>query len=115
MSKSLLLAAAFLLACTPLGTTQADAAGVCSQVNMPVCAVTKDGVRKNYTNAGCAGIEGARVLHKDACRWVTCVPWVKPVCANDPATRKPTRYDSICSAEFYSATVLNDGACPVKR
>lgn len=111
MNKALLLASAIILGSSLLGLRAAEAARVCSQVSAPVCAVTKDGSRKTFTNAGCAAAEGARVLHKDQCRWVTCVPTVKKVCAIDPATRKPTTYDSICSAEFYLATVVSEGAC----
>jgi hypothetical protein len=110
MNKALLLAAVVWLGLTTPGIHRADAARACSQVSAPVCALKKDGSKQTFTNASCAAAEGARVLHKDSCRWVTCVPW-KKVCALDPTTRKPTTYSSVCSAEYYHATVLSDGAC----
>ena len=112
MNKALLFAAAIWLGSAMPGVSRVEAVRVraCSQVSAPVCALKKDGSKQTFTNAGCAAAEGARVLHKDSCRWVTCVPW-KSVCAIDPTTKKPTTYSSVCSAEYYHATVLSDGAC----
>lgn len=109
MNKALLFAAAVLLGVATAGIHRADAA-VCSALNAPVCALKKDGSKQTFTNAGCAATEGARVLHKNGCSWVACVPW-HPVCAMDPATKKPATYSSLCSAEFYHATLLSDGKC----
>ena len=110
MNKALLIAAAVWLGSTVLGSSSADAARACSQINAPVCAVTKEGARRTFTNASCASAEGARVLHKDNCRWVACVPG-RSVCAIDPTTKKPTTYNSLCSAEYYLATVVSEGKC----
>jgi hypothetical protein len=110
MNKAILLTAAIFLGSTMLGMNRADAAGACSQVYSPVCALKKDGTRQTYTNAGCAGIDGAKVLHKDGCSWFACVPG-HTVCAIDPATKKPTTYNSLCSAEFYNATVVGERMC----
>ena len=112
MNKVLMFAAAIWLGSTTLAVSRVEAvrARACSQVSAPVCALKKDGSKQTFTNAGCAAAEGARVLHKDACRYVTCVPW-RSVCALDPATKKPTTYSSVCSAEYYHATVLSEGAC----
>ena len=112
MNKALLLAAAVLFAGATLGIHRADAALVCSKVNIPVCALKKDGSKQTFTSAG---IDGARVLHKDACHWFACVPWKTPVCALDPVTKKPVKYASACSAEYYNATLLGERACPGKR
>ncbi len=109
MNKALLFAAAVSLGVATAGIQRADAAA-CSALNAPVCALKKDGSKQTFTNAGCAAAEGARVLHKDSCRYVTCVPW-HPVCATDPTTRKPTTYSSLCSAEYYHATLLSEGKC----
>jgi hypothetical protein len=111
MNKALLLAAAIFLGSTTFGIHRAEAARACSQVNIPVCAIKKDGSRQTYTNASCAGIDGARVLHKEACHWFACIPWKTPVCALDPLTKKPARYASACSAEYYNAVLLGDRAC----
>ena len=111
MNKALWFAAVIGLGFATLGIHRAEAARVCSQVNIPVCAIKKDGSRQTYTNASCAGIDGAKVLHKDACHWFACVPWRTPVCALDPVTRKPTKYASACSAEYYNATLLSERAC----
>jgi len=110
MNKALLLAAAIWLGVATTGANRAEAAKACSQLNAPVCAVTKEGARRTFTNASCAAAEGARVLHKDGCSWVACVPG-HSVCAIDPATKKPTTYNSMCSAEYYLATVVSDGKC----
>ncbi len=111
MNNALLFAIVVGLASATLGSGQAEAARVCSQVNIPVCALKKDGSKQTYTNAGCAGIDGAKVLHKDACHWFACVPWRTPVCALDPVTKKPAKYASACSAEYYNAVLLGDRAC----
>ena len=110
MNKALLFAAAVLLAGATLGIHRAEAARACSQVSAPVCAVTKEGARRTFTNASCAAAEGARVLHKEGCSWVACVPG-HSVCAIDPATKKPATYNSMCTAEYYLATVVSDGKC----
>ena len=109
-NKALLFAAAVALAATTLGIHRADAARACSQLNAPVCAVKKDGSKQTFTNASCAAVEGARVLHKDSCRWVACVPG-RSVCAIDPTTRKPATYNSLCTAEYDLATVISEGKC----
>ncbi|MBI3699425.1 MAG: hypothetical protein HY242_03130 [Afipia sp.] len=113
-NKALLLTAAAVLASATFGSHRADAARSCSKLNVPVCALKKDGSKQTFTNAGCAAIEGAKVLHKDSCSWFACVPYAKPVCGLDPTTRKPTKYASACSAEYYNAVVLSDRACPKK-
>jgi hypothetical protein len=110
MNKALLIASAVLLGCMTFGPDRADAARVCTDVYAPVCAVTKEGLRRTFTNATCASAEGARLLHRDKCSWVACVPG-HSVCAIDPATKRPTTYNSLCSAEFYLATVVSDGKC----
>lgn len=118
MHKALAIAAGVLLAGSVFASSmfdanEAQAAGACSQINAPVCALKKDGGKQTFTNASCAAAEGAKVLHKDSCRWVTCVPW-KPVCAIDPTTKKPATYNSMCSAEFYHAVLVSEGKCKGK-
>lgn len=109
-NKALLLAAAISLASTAFAIERADAARACSQINAPVCALKKDGSKQTFTNASCAAIEGAKVLHKDACAWFACVPG-RTVCAIDPATRKPSTYNSMCTAEYYNAVIVSERMC----
>ena len=59
-----------LLAITFLATVTAPAAAqerACAMVYIPVCAI-KDSVRKTFSNAACAGVEGARVVSKGECK-----------------------------------------------
>jgi hypothetical protein len=112
MKNVLLSAIAVCLVSMPLGTSQVRAAKVCSQVEMPVCAVKPDGSRQTYTNSGCAKADRAHVLHKDACYGPICAMWFNPTCARDPGTHKPKLYPSACEAENANAPLLNPKACP---
>jgi len=111
MNKALLLAAAVLLAGATFGSHRTEAASSCSKINAPVCALKKDGSKQTFTNANCAAAEGAKVLHKDSCNWFACVPYAKPVCGLDPTTRKPVKYASACSAEYYNAVIVGERMC----
>jgi len=44
----------------------ASAQGFCSMLWAPVCA-SKDGVEKTYSNAGCAKVDNADVVHDGEC------------------------------------------------
>ena len=113
MKKALFFATAVWLGSTLL-PAQVQAAGFCPQVYLPVCAVKKDGTRQTYTNAACARVDRARVLHKDPCYGPICIFLFDPTCARDPRTGRPKIYPSACAAENANATVLNPNACPVK-
>ena len=114
MKRALLLAVAVWFVSLPLGTSQVQAAGLCNDVYLPVCAVKKDGTRQTYTNAGCAKVDHAKVLHKDACYGPICALWWDPTCARDPHTGKAKTYSSPCAAENDNAPILALHACPVK-
>jgi hypothetical protein len=66
----------------------ADAAAVCPDIFMPVCAV-KHGVRQTYPNSCDARPARARILHAGACVAPSgniCFDLFMPVCAINPHT-----------------------------
>jgi hypothetical protein len=91
----------------------ADAAIMCPDIFMPVCAV-KHGVRNTYPNACNARRVRARILHAGACVAPSgniCFDLLMPVCAINPHTHKRQTYGNLCQAEVADATVVSEGAC----
>jgi hypothetical protein len=90
-----------------------DAAIICSDIFMPVCAV-KHGARQTYPNACNARRVRARILRAGACVAPSgdiCFELFMPVCAINPHTHKPQTYGNLCQAEVADATVVSEGAC----
>ena len=57
-------------------------------------------------------MKGSRVLHVGVCyRTSGCQKDLRPVCASDPRTHKPTTYGNLCAAEKANATFLSNGTC----
>ncbi len=120
MAKSLaaaLLVFAFLAAPPPV-----EAAGFCTMLWAPVCAL-KDGAEKTYSNAGCAKADDATVTRQGPCedrpapppssRSVVCTDEYAPVCGvKDGVARM---YSNKCRAFADGATVANLGKCQVKQ
>jgi hypothetical protein len=93
-------------------SVQAEAAGLCPRIYLPVCGF-KDGMKHTYGNACEARQAHARILHRGKCAgegWI-CTFIYQPVCALDPQTRRPNQYPNLCVAENAGATLLYNGPC----
>jgi len=115
MRTSLVCAA--LLAAS-LAPAPAAAAGVCTAVWAPVCAL-KDGAAKTYSNPGCAKADNAQVVAQGPCADPTpqptktpifCAEVYQPVCGVKDGKAKT--YSSACFAKADGAQVVADGECP---
>jgi hypothetical protein len=93
-----------------------QAAKICPDIFMPVCAVGWHGVRKTYPNSCDARRSHARILHAGDCIAPSpsniCFRIFMPVCAIDPRTHRRHTYGNLCDSEVANATVVAEGACP---
>ncbi len=112
-----------LLVCTLLAlSSPAAAAGFCTMVWAPVCAL-KNGAETTYSNAGCAKVDDATVIHEGPCgdkpaptpssRSVFCAPEYAPVCGVKNGVART--YANKRRAFADGATVAGLGKCQGKR
>ncbi len=100
----------------------AAAAGFCTMLWAPVCAL-EDGAEKTYSNAGCAKADDATVTHEGPCgekpapppssRSVFCTDEYAPICGVKNGVARI--YSNKCRAFADGATVANLGKCQVKQ
>lgn len=109
---SLVLAGGAFLATLSFAPADAEAKLICPRIYKPVCALKRDGTRATFPNACVARGARAIVLHPGKCEGgPICTFIFLPVCAIDPATRKPRTYPNLCVAESDNARWLRNGAC----
>jgi hypothetical protein len=94
-----------------ISTPREAQAAFCPQYYRPVCAVNPAGMRQTYTNAVCARVAHARILHRGKCVGPICSFIFLPVCALNPFTHLPQTYPNFCIAETSDATFLHNGKC----